>query len=319
MAITLPGLCFGGRGRYERTSRRVKELLERVNVSPELAGRIVTSLVILLVLWLIKTVACALAKRRAKDQEKFYHWRRLIVYAHTFLGVILIGRIWIEGIDSLATFLGLAGAGIAVAMHDTISNIAGWAFIVWRKPFEVGDRIEIGGRAGDVIDVRFLQFSLIEIGNWVDAEQSTGRIIHVPNSMTLREPISNYETGFRYIWHEIPVLITFESNWEEAKRILSAIAAEKAEHLSEGAEAQIRRAAGKYLIHIGKLTPIVYTTVKASGVLLTIRYIVKPRVRRGSEEAIWEAILRAFAEHDDITLAYPTTRFYEEPAARRGE
>ena len=88
------------------------------------------------------------------------------------------------------------------------------------------------------------------------------------------------------------------------------IAHDKAQRLSEGAEEQIRRAAMKYLIYFNKLTPIVYTTVKDSGILLTIRYIVKPRQRRTSEQDIWETILRAFQKHDDIELAYPTTRFY---------
>ena len=80
-----------------------------------------------------------------------------------------------KGIASLTTFLGLASAGVAIAMHDTIANLAGWFFIISRKPFKVGDRIEIGEIAGDVIDIRIFQFSLVEIGNWVDAEQSTGR------------------------------------------------------------------------------------------------------------------------------------------------
>jgi small-conductance mechanosensitive channel len=106
------------------------------------------------------------------------------------------------------------------------------------------------------------------------------------------------------------VLITFESDWRKAKRLLATIAAEKAEHLSQGAEAQIRRAAMRYLIFFRNLTPIVYTSVRESGVLLTLRYIVKPRERRRSEEVIWEAILDAFGEHADLALAYPTTRFY---------
>jgi len=286
-----------------------------MHISAELAEKLATSVIILLVLWLIRRMVCAVMKRRVTDSARYYHVRRAVIHVSTFLGVLLVGRVWIKGFDSLATFLGLAGAGIAVAMHDTIANLAGWAFILSRKPFSVGDRIEIDGHTGDIIDIRVLQFSMIEVGNWVAAEQSTGRIIHVPNSKVLREPLANYETGFRYIWHEIPVLLTFESNWQAAKGVLSEIAKEKAEHLSEGAESQIRSAAKNYLIHVGKLTPIVYTTVRESGVLLTIRYIVKPRFRRGSEEEIWEAILSAFAERDDVAFAYPTTRFYQPPTS----
>jgi small-conductance mechanosensitive channel len=272
--------------------------------------KMIASVIILVLLWLLKDLTCSLARKKVSDLAKFYHWRRVIVYTYSFFALILVGRIWIEGIDSVATFLGLASAGLAIAMHDTVANLAGWLFILWRKPFKVGDRIQIGDIKGDVIDTRIFEFSMIEIGNWVDADQNTGRILQVPNSKVLREPLANYEAGFEYIWHEIPVLITFESDWEKAKKILSAIARDKAEHLSEGAEAQIRHAAMKYLIYFKKLTPIVYTTVKDCGVQLTIRYIVKPRQRRGSEQEIWEAILRAFARESNIDLAYPTTRFY---------
>lgn len=280
-------------------------------LSSETQNRILLSLIIFAVLFLIKYFANLAVRKRVSDIKSAYHWRRFIFYTYSFLLIILLGFIWIKGVRSIGTFLGLISAGIAIAMHDTIANIAGWFFIIWRKPFSVGDRIQIADVKGDVIDTRLFQFSIVEIGNWVDAEQSTGRIIHIPNSKVLKENLSNYHTGFDYIWHEIPVLITFESNWKKAKEILSQIVDEKAEHLSVGAEEEIRRAAMKYMVYFKKLTPIVYTTVKDSGVMLTIRYILKPRNRRGSEQEIWELILEEFAKHDDINLAYPTTRFYK--------
>jgi small-conductance mechanosensitive channel len=286
-------------------------LVEALNVSSDTAAKLVATLVLLILFVLLRFLTCSVVKRKIDDPARFHHWRRVIVNTLTIVALVLIGRVWIRAFDSLATFLGLASAGLAVAMHDSIANVAGWVFILFRKPFKVGDRIEVGTITGDVIDVRLFQFSVVEVGNWVDADQSTGRIVHIPNSQILREPVSNYETGFQYIWHEIPVLITFESNWRKAKELLANIAAEKAEHLSEGAEEQIRRAAMRYLIFFKNLTPIVYTSVKESGVLLTLRYIVKPRQRRNSEEAIWEAILAAFEQHEDIALAYPTTRFFQ--------
>lgn len=294
-------------------------LLGRIShyVSGDSMRRIIVSTLIVLVLWLLQRVLCSLTRRRVHDLARFHSVRRVILYSLSALGFILVGRVWIKGIDSLATILGLASAGIAIAMHDTIANLAAWLFIISLKPFKVGDRIEIGGVTGDVIDIRLFQFSLNEIGGWVDADQSTGRIVHVPNGKVLREQLANFETGFEYIWHEIPVLLTFESDWEKAKRILGSIAHDKVERLSEGAAEQIRRAAMKYFIFYNRLTPTVYTTVKESGVLLSIRYIVKPRQRRGSEQDIWEAVLREFAKHDDVRLAYPTTRFFQ--GGQRGE
>jgi small-conductance mechanosensitive channel len=138
----------------------------------------------------------------------------------------------------------------------------------------------------------------------------------VPNSKVLRESLANSHIGFEYIWNEIPVLVTFESDWKRAKELLGKIASDNVEHLSAGAQKQIRNAAKRYLIFYGALTPIVYTTVKDSGVLLTMRYLVDPRHRRSTEQQIWEATLDAFAGEDHIHLAYPTIRYYnlEHPA-----
>src|SRR3989441_12617332 len=110
-------------------------------------------------------------------------------------------------------------SGLAIALKDPVTNLAGWIFIVWRRPFEVSDRVEIGGHKGDVIDIRLLQFTLNEIGNWVNADQSSGRIIHIPNGKVFTEPVANYDKGFKYIWNEVPVLVTFESDWRQAKAI----------------------------------------------------------------------------------------------------
>lgn len=283
---------------------------EYLNLSPEFLKKLILTIVLLLLLSLVRFLCNVIIKRRIPDAMKSYRWRRAILYSYSVLLIVLIGPIWIKGIASLTTFLGLASAGVAVSMHDTIANVAGWFFIMSRKPFKVGDRIEIGQIKGDVIDIRIFQFSMVEVGNWIDADQSTGRIVHVPNSKVLREALANYQIGFEYIWHEIPVLITFESDWKKAKGLLQKIANDNVENLLDGAQEQIRRAAEKYFIFYGALTPIVYTTVKDSGVLLTMRYLVNPRQRRSSEQQIWESALDAFDEEDDIELAYPTTRFY---------
>ena len=104
--------------------------------------------------------------------------------------------------------------------------------------------------------------------------------------MVLKHPTANSHVGFEYIWNEVPILITFESDWKKAKQIMIDILQEKTESLSQGAQNQIRRAARKYLIVAGKLTPTVYTSVKDSGIMLTMRYLVNPRMRRGTEQKI---------------------------------
>lgn len=281
-----------------------------VGFSPELQFKIITSVVIILILWVIRKIIIKIYFRKQTDVRARYRLRKSSVYIAFTIGFLLIGRIWFEGFTSVATFLGLLSAGLAIALKDPLVNLAGWIFILWRKPFAVGDRVQIGDYAGDVIDVRIFQFTLMEIGNWVDAEQSTGRILHIPNGKIFSEVQANYSAGFNYIWNEIPVLVTFESNWKKAKEILNSIVNTYADQLNTAVEEKIKEASRKFMIFYAKLTPIVYTSVRDSGVMLTIRYLCDPRKRRSSEEKIWENILIKFSECADIDFAYPTQRFY---------
>jgi small-conductance mechanosensitive channel len=237
-------------------------------------------------------------------------WGKTLSYLRVILLLIIFGKIWLMNFEYLSTYLGLLSAGIAIALKDIIANFVGWVFILWRRPFEIGDRIEIDGQKGDVIDIRIFQFTIIEIGNWVDADQSTGRMIHIPNGYVFTKSMANYTRGFDFIWNEIAVMITFESKWEKAKKIIEDIGQEHALGDEEIAKRKIKKASKKFMINYNNLTPIVYTSVKESGVVLTLRYLCNPRIRRGSENEIWENILIQFAKIKDIELAYPTTRFY---------
>lgn len=293
------------------TITHIHEFIQQfTGISPKLQIRIFDTILIIFILWLIRTIIIRIVWHRTDDPQARYRWQKSSTYTAATIGMILVVRVWFEGIQSLATYLGLLSAGLAIALRDLVTSLAGWLFIIWRSPIGVGDRIQIGNFRGDVIDIRLFKFTLLEIGNWVDADQSTGRVIHVPNSMILTDMLANYSKGFQFIWHEIPVLLTFESNWEKAKKILEKIADRHALHMSDTAEQKIKQASRKFMIFYSKLTPVVYTTVKDSGVLLTIRYLISPKKRRGSEQEIWEDILRSFAKSDDIDFAYPTQRFY---------
>ncbi len=291
------------------------------SLSPDLVSKLAATAVVTVLLIALKFFTLRIVERRTADVRVRYNWRKGTSYVAAMLGLLILGRIWFAGFQSLATYLGLLSAGVAVALKDPLVNLAAWAFIMWRRPFTVGDRIEIGNYRGDVIDLRIFQFTLMEIGNWVDADQSTGRVIRIPNGKVFTEVLANYSKGFRYIWNEIAVLITFESNWRKAKEVLASIGSKNAEHLTEAAAQQVREASARLMIFYKTLTPTVYTSVKDCGVMLTIRYLCEPRERRGTEQAMWEDILAEFANCDDIDFAYPTQRFYDnavegKPAAR---
>lgn len=263
---------------------------------------------------LLRRLFLGVLERRAEDVRTRYRWAKISAYLGFGL-VLLFGIvIWTGGeLAPFGTFLGLLTAGLAIALRDLVSNLAGWLFILWRRPFDLGDRIQVGEHAGDVVDIRVFQFTMLEIGNWVAADQSTGRIIHVPNQKVFSDALANYTSQFEYLWNEVVVVVTFESDWQKARDILVHVAEEKAGGVGDEVEREMRKAARKFLISYQKLSPTVYVDVVDSGIRLTIRYLCRPRARRGTAQSIWEAVLQEFHGHEDIDFAYPTYRAYFNP------
>ncbi|MEO1020966.1 MAG: mechanosensitive ion channel domain-containing protein [Bacteroidota bacterium] len=295
-------------------SEIINQIAAFLEDSPDIAYQLLETVLSLLVIWGLRLVVLRIINRRIENRKLRYKWKKNLTYISTSLSILVIFGIWFSGLGEIATYLGLLSAGIAIALKDPVSDMAGWLFIIWRRPFDLGDRIELGQNKGDVIDVRVFKFTLLEIGNWVDADQSTGRVIHIPNHRVFTDSIANYTSDFEFIWNEIAVLITFESDWEKARDILKDIVEEETRGFIQNAREQITRAERSYLIQYKHLTPIVYVDVKDSGVNLTIRYLTNPRTRRGTAQQIWVHILKVFKELDDVDLAYPTYRLYDNVA-----
>ena len=289
----------------------VEWLSKATGIPVGLCHLLFTSLAGIAFVWFLRWLILKLVWRQTEDLGVRYRWRKTSSYIAFVLATLLVGRVWFEGFHNAATFLGLLSAGLAVAFKDPLVNILGWVHIVWRKPFAVGDRIQIGIHSGDVIDLSVFRFTLAEIGNWVHADQITGRIVHIPNGKVYVEPLAIYSRGMHdFIWNEVAVLVTFESNWKRAKDILNEIVVNHAGKLAEPAESKLKEYARDFLIVPVDLTPRVFTTVEASGILLTVRHVCQSRHRRESTEEICEDVLDRFAECDDIDFAYPTTRSY---------
>ena len=270
--------------------------------------KIFWSLFVITITMIISKTLKNLIYKKLDDSQKFYPIKKNIGYVSSAIIVISVIFIWLDSVSNLTTYIGLLSAGIAIALKEIFTNLAGWAFIEFRKPFDMGHRIMIGAQKGDVIDKRVFQFSLMEVSSYEEGEQSTGRIVDVPNGFVFTYPTINYTKGFEYIWNEIRVLLTFESNWKKAKVILLDIANKDTEITTERASAQIRNASRKYMIHYNKLTPIIYTDIKESGIELTVRYLCEPKMRRTTSNKIWEDILDMLESNEDIELAYPTMR-----------
>lgn len=286
---------------------QVQEVLAIPPVSDSTQRKLLISVVVVLLLLIARRGVLAFISKHVDAQPIRYRWSKSTAYGAFLVGVLILIQVWFTAIQSLGTFLGLLSAGLAIALKDLVADLAGWFFILWRRPFELGDRIEVAGLKGDVVDRTIFQITIMEVGNWIDADQSTGRLIHIPNSLIFTQPLANYIAGFPYLWNELKVGVTFESDWKRAKRIIEDLAADLAVDLKKDESAARRRDDDRFLIRYRKLTPIVYTSMSDSGILLTLRYICGPRERRGTAAALWERILEAFAAEPNIDFA-PTQR-----------
>jgi small-conductance mechanosensitive channel len=283
----------------------------------EVQAQLLASAATLGLILLLRRAVLGLVRKQVDDPTLLYKWGKASGYVASVIGLLAMVQIWFSAIRSLGTFLGLLTAGLAIALKDLVADFAGWVFILLTRPFDHGDRIQIGELAGDVVDRRIFQFTIMEIGNWVDADQSTGRVVHVPNAKIFTQPLANYTSGFSYLWNEIPVCVTFESDWRRAKKIMAEIASRVTADVIAEAQNPMHRANQRFPIQYRTLTPAVYTSVEADGVLLTLRYLCRPRQRRGTAQELWEDILDAFGEESDVDFAYPTQRLLVEGAAER--
>lgn len=272
--------------------------------------RIIATFASSLVIFLFAVLLIKLINRKIVEPKRQHTGRKIILYVSIGIAILVVSRVWFQQMGSVTTIISAVAAGAVLALHQALLNIAGWVLIIIRRPYTMGDRIQVGETKGDVIDISLFWTTLFEIGNWVRWEQSTGRIVNCPNSSVFTTQIFNYTKGFEYIWNEIPILITFESNWQKAEGIINQIANEMVMDIPNKVEPSIRRMSRRYMIQTGKLTPIVYTTIQDSGVLLNLRYLTEARQRRATEVAISRRILEGFAKEDDIDFAYPTYRIY---------
>ncbi len=280
----------------------------KLGIDPHTRQKIIVSIIILAVIWFVRVIILRLVWKNTTNHKTRYFWKRVLsIIAPTSI-IILIGMVWVNAFRHIGTFLGLLSAGIAIALKDLLENMAGWLFIMIRKPFTVGNRVQIGENIGDVIDIRLFQFTILEIGNRINAEQSTGRIIHIPNHKVFTIPQANYDQGFNYIWNEVEIRITFESNWTKAKEIILNILNKYAANNAKAAEQGLSEVSKTYFVHYQYLTPIVYLSLVENGIRLSGRYLCEPHKIRGMESAIWEEILTALDACDDIRWAYPTHR-----------
>jgi small-conductance mechanosensitive channel len=265
------------------------------------SGRVIATIVVAVAAAVVAAVGGRLAARRGRDEFAAYYYRHLTRYVALFAGVVALIVVWRSAIGHLALFGGLFAAGLAFAMQEVIGSIAGWFNIVSGGIYRVGDRVEIAGVKGDVIDITLLRTKVLEMGSslpeepsWVGGRQSTGRIVSISNKATFEQPTYNYSAFFEYVWEELRIPVPYSADWKRAERIVC----EEAERVSDsdGARRAMEAMRKQFPMPPHEVHPKVYVTLTDNWVELAARFVIPVRQSRTIKDEMSRAIRDRFDE-----------------------
>jgi small-conductance mechanosensitive channel len=264
--------------------------------------------------WLTKLIGDKLIDSYVENPRRHYRLRQLLTTLITLLGAALIGIFWARLLQKTSTFLGLVGAGLAIALREPLLSLAARVAIFAGRIYVVGDRIEIDKMSGDVIDIGFVYTRIMEIGNWISGDQYTGRILQFPNNKIFGAAVFNYTKAFTYVWDEVQLAITYDSNLKAATDILLEVGNSYTHEFLEGAQRDMRRMQRYFSVEDFELKPQVYLKVTTNWVGLTMRYIVHPNKRRVASSYIYGQIFDRIFQRSDIHIGSDTMNVTVEQA-----
>lgn len=233
-----------------------------------------------------------------KLQYKTLNFIKLII---SIIQILIIYLIWESNIKNAMTLISFVSAAITLSLKDYILNLFAGFYIKLYKPFKLEDRIEIKGQKGDVINLGALFFELLEISDNY-GHQSTGVVSIIPNSIIFTETVKNMNKGFKYIWDEIKVQISLDSDVILAKKTLYKIInnIDVIKNIPTKMKNELKNNTS-YRMYYNKYEPMIYTEVKDKHIELNIRFLINPKKARLVESYIWNEILKEY-KNENIQL-----------------
>lgn len=235
-------------------------------------------------------------QKSGQDKDSRYKTRKILDAASYVIIILAFLITYSKNLGGITVALGVAGAGIAFALQEVIASVAGWMALMFGNFYRTGDRVQLGGIKGDVIDIGVLRTTLMETGQWVDGDLYNGRIVRVANSFVFKEPVFNYSGDFPFLWDEIKIPIQYGSDYAMAKLLLEKIANEHVAKNAEDGKRMWKEMVKKYLIEDAQLEPMISLIANDNWVEFTMRYVVSYKRRRMTKNELFLAILKEVAD-----------------------
>ncbi|HXJ18089.1 MAG TPA: mechanosensitive ion channel family protein [Candidatus Polarisedimenticolia bacterium] len=254
-------------------------------------GKLVGAAIGLLVIYVLVRFLGKSLSRYVADPQTRYRTRKFFGFLGYLAGFLLLASIFSDRLGQFTVAFGVAGAGIAFALQEVIASVAGWVAISFGNFYSPGDRVQLGGIKGDVIDIGILRTTLMEVGQWVNADLYNGRIVRVANSFIFKEPVFNYSADFPFLWDEITLPVRYGSDWEHTRTVLTGVVDEICGDYARASAESWRRARDKYRLEESHIEPMITLAATDNWIEFTVRYIVDYRRRRFVRDRLFTRVL----------------------------
>jgi small-conductance mechanosensitive channel len=282
------------------------EAIQKLLFDPTV-GRLVSAGIGIAVVIAIVKFLQRLVSRRVSNSDLRYRTRKFIGASGYVLAAVVLLTIFSDRLAGFTVAFGVAGAGIAFALQEVIASAAGWVAISFGNFYAPGDRVQLGGIKGDVIDIGFLRTTLMEVGQWVDGDLYNGRLVRIANSFVFKEPVFNYSGDFPFLWDEIVLPVRYGSDWQYTHDVLNGICNDVLGAYAIESKKAWHDVVREYKLEDASVEPMITLKLTDNWIEFTARYIVDYRKRRTCKNLLYRRFLQAVdASQERIRLASAT-------------
>ncbi len=268
----------------------MQDFFQRIYESPTW-GRIVITASGIIILFIINRIIKRSLLGNVKDNETKYKLKKTVSFVSYIIGIVFLSVVYSDKLSGITVALGVAGAGIAFALQEVITSVAGWLAVSIGRFYRSGDRVQLGGIKGDVIDIGILRTTMMECGEWVDGDLYNGRVVRIANSFVFKEPVFNYSGEFPFLWDEINLPVRYGCDHKFVKEVLHSLTVELLGDYANQAKTAWKELVRRYRIENASVDPMVTMIANDNWMEYTVRYVVDYKKRRSTKDALFSRIL----------------------------
>lgn len=291
----------------------IEYIMEWLDANPTVVSLLKYGAWVVVVLLVIAWLRRYLKRRLPDNRVKYRTQKGIEVLGYLFILILTISY-FTGSIKDLGLAIGLLTAGITITLQELILSIAGSFYIFFVRVYKPGDRIEINGIKGDVIDIDSIYTTMMEIGEWVSSDNYSGRIVKLSNAFVFKGPVYNYSQDFPFVWDEFNLPIRYGSDVEMAKKIVIETARELLSDYVQQSRNKWEKVVERYYIEDAQVDPTLAVTLTDNWIQFNLRYIVDYKKRRYTRHLLHDKIRERIEATDGaVVLASETMEIVRIP------